>query len=259
MQFIKYIILFYSFSSVAQIPVTAKFINKEELKAELIIDIDNFNSEYHIYNNTLSIQKNNKTHNYSNIQLGEITSVNTYNSLKINVFYKNFNSVVILDNRLTEIVNINFNTLQPFRDITNVSTGYDNTIWIFNQNTQQLELFDYITNKTKTKTLPVNSNIIDMYSNYNYCWLLTGSFIYAYNYIGSLIYKLPNNGYTSLKVNHGNLYLLKKNQLFFKAKSTSEIQEIKLPKLLIKQFFVTNETLYIYDGEFLYHYQLITN
>jgi hypothetical protein len=32
-----------------------------------------------------------------------------------------------------------------------------------------------------------------------------------------------------------------------------------LPKILVKQFFVTNQTLYIYDEEFLHHYQLINN
>lgn len=259
MRLIKFFILLLSSSVIAQVSVTTKFISKEELKVDMVTDIDNFDNVYYILNNTFYLQNNLKAINYSNVQLGDITLANAFNPLKLNIFYKDFNTVVILDNRLAEIVKINFNFLQPFRNITHISTANDNAIWLFDQNTQQLELFDYISRKTTAKTLPVDDTIIDIYSNYNFCWLMTNSFIYAYNYFGSLIYKIPNNGYTSLKENHENLFLLKENQLFFKAKDSSNPIEVKLPQLLIKQFFVTNETLYIYDHEFLYQYQLITN
>jgi hypothetical protein len=259
MRFIKFFILLLSSSIVAQSSITAKFIKKEALNVDKIVDIDNFGTTYYINNATFYLQTKDKTINYSNVQLGNITSANTFNSLKLNLFYKDFNSVVVLDNRLAEIVKVDFNFLEPFKNLTHVSTANNNAIWLFDQNTQQLELFDYISRKTIAKTLPIDHPIIDITSNYNFCWLMSSTFIYAYNYFGSLIYKIPNNGYTSLKVSHENLFLLKENQIFFKGKNTTEIKEIKLPQLLINQFLVTNETLYIYDHEFLYQYQLITN
>jgi hypothetical protein len=259
MKFIKIFILLLSSSIVAQTSITAKFIKKEALQVDKIVDLDNFGTIYYINNTVFYLQTRNKTINYSNVQLGDITTANAFNPLKINLFYKDFNSVVMLDNRLAEIVKVNFNFLQPFRNLTHVSTANNNAVWLFDQNTQQLELFDYISRKTISKTLPIDDTVIDISSNYNFCWLMSSAFIYTYNYFGSLIYKIPNNGYTSLKVSHENLFLLKENQLFFKAKNTNEIQEIKLPQLLINQFLVTNETLYIYDHEFLYQYQLITN
>ncbi len=259
MKFIKFFILLLSSSIVAQTSITAKLIKKEALNVDTIVDIDNFGTTYYINNSTFYLQTKDKTINYSNVQLGDITSANTFNPLKINLFYKDFNSVVVLDNRLAEIVKIDFNFLEPFRNLTHVSTANDNAVWLFNQNTQQLELFDYISRKTIAKTLPINDTVIDITSNYNFCWLMSSTFIYAYNYFGSLIYKIPNNGYTSLKVGNENLFLLKENQIFFKGKNTTKIKEIKLPQLLINQFLVTNETLYIYDDEFLYQYQLITN
>lgn len=259
MKFIKFFILLLSSSVIAQVSVTAKFISKEELKVDRIVDIDNFGTTYYINNSTFYLQTKNKTINYSNVQLGKITSANAFNPLKINLFYKDFNSVIVLDNRLAEIVKVDFNFLQPFRNLTHVSTANNNAVWLFDQNTQQLELFDYISRKTIAKTLPIDDTIIDITSNYNFCWLISNAFIYAYNYFGSLIYKIPNNGYTSIKVSHENLFLLKENQLFYKAKNTNKVEAIKLPQLLINQFLVTNETLYIYDHEFLYQYQLITN
>lgn len=259
MKFIKFFIVLLSSSIVAQTSITAKFIKKEALNVDNIVDVDNFGTTYYINNSTFYLQTKDKTINYSNVQLGNITSANAFNPLKINLFYKDFNSVVVLDNRLAEIVKIDFNFLQPFRNLTHISTANNNAIWLFDQNTQQLELFDYISHKTIAKTLPIDDTIIDITSNYNFCWLMSNAFIYAYNYFGSLIYKIPNNGYTSIKVSHENLFLLKENQLFYKAKNTNKVEAVKLPQLLINQFLVTNETLYIYDHEFLYQYQLITN
>ena len=259
MQLINYTIFFLSFSMLSQESISTNLIAKTKLDIDALVQINNFGALYYIKDNTFSIQNKNNTLNYSNVQLGQISSANAFNSLKTNVFYKDFSTIVVLDNRFTEIIKTNFNNLQPFRDITHVSTGSDNTIWVFNQNTQQLEVFDYITNKTRARTLPIDSNVIALYSNYNFCWVVTASFMYCYNYFGSLISKTANNGFSALKENNGNLYLLKQNKLFLKAKNSSEIQTIKLPQLLIKQFFVTNETVYIYDGKFLYHYQLITN
>jgi hypothetical protein len=221
--------------------------------------MDNFQNLIYIKNNAIAIDRQTGTINYSNAQLGNITSVNAFNPLKINVFYKDFNTVIVLDNRLSEITKINFNDFKPFRNISHISTGNDTTIWSFNQDNQQLELFDYRTNTTKARTLPINENVIQLISNYNHCWLLTETYIYQYNYFGSLMAKLNNYGYQAMIENNNNLYLLKDNTLYFKAKNSTEIKTINLPKLLIKQFFVTNETLYIYDDEFLHQYQLIND
>ena len=221
--------------------------------------MDNFNYSYFLIDNSLIKKNQNQILNYNNLQLGPVESVDIFNPLKINVFYKDFNSVVILDNRLAEIYKIDFNANKSYKNVTHVSTGYDNTIWVFNQDTQQLELFDYRSNFTKTKTLPVESMVLDLKSNYNYCWLLTKDYLYTFNYFGVNILKKKNQGFSSVFNYNENLVLKKDNKLFFLKNNATEPVEIQLPKLLINAFFVNNETLYIYDNEFLYKYQLKIN
>jgi len=259
MKNLVFTLAFLSVCVFAQNPIETSFIKKTPLHVESVVGIDNFGILYYLNNNIFYKKAEDKTLNYHNIQLGNVTCVNTFNSLKINVFYKDFNTVIILDNRLAEIHKLDFNTLQPYKNVTHVSTGNDTTIWIYNQNTQQLELYDFKTNKSRATTLPILSEVYDLKSNYNVCWLLTKDTIYKFNYFGSLLLKLKNNGYTSLKENNGNIYLKKENELFYLKKESDTIVKIKTPELLIKQFFVTNETLYIYDEEFLHEYQLITN
>ncbi len=257
----KYLFIFVSVFCFSQNIKTAEveLLDKTSTFEKGLIHIDDFNTSYSLQNNTLYKSSNGTTINYSNVQLGKLESVNLFNPLKINLFYKDFNTVIILDNRLAEIFKIDFNTSQNYKNVLLVSTGGDNTIWIYNQETQRLELFDYKTNKLRVNTVPIQSNVLDLKSDYNYCWLLTEDYIYEFNYFGSLMQKIKNEGFTSLEPVKGNLMLRKENDLFYLEKDAKKPIPINLPKLLINAFFVKGETLYIYDTNSLYKYQLKIN
>ncbi|WP_338356477.1 hypothetical protein [Yeosuana marina] len=251
--------LFISFSIVAQNPIEATFVSETIFKAETLVAVDNFKSIYYTNNDVFYKKNDTKTISYNNLQLGTITTANAFNSLKINLFYKDFNTAIILDNRLAVIFKIDFNNIQPYKNVSYLSTGNDNTLWLFNQDTQQLEVYDYKNNITQAKSLPVKSNVLDMKSNYNYCWLLTDRYLLTYNYFGTMISKIENQGFTSLDESDENIILRKENTLFYIKKNTETIIPIDLPNLLINQFSLTNETLYIYNNETLKQFQLKTN
>ena len=239
--------------------IEATLVKKTDFTADVFVSTNNFETIFYILDNVLF--KNSKEIKsldigYSNFQLGNITSVNTFNPLKINIFYRDFNTVLILDNRLAEIFKIDFNSQSNYKNVSHISTGSDNTIWLFNQNTQQLELFDYKTNTSRAKTLPIQSAVLDLKSNFNYCWILTEKQLYMYDYFGNLIKKINNQGFTSIVIDDENIVLKKDNALFYLKKNSEIIIPISLPNLLINQFFVTNETLYIYDNETLRQFQL---
>ncbi|WP_346880809.1 hypothetical protein [uncultured Algibacter sp.] len=259
MIFTRYILLLLSVSIFAQESIETTFIKKTDYTADTLVSIDNFGTEFYV-NNTIFYKKDaKKTISYNNFQLGELHNVNTFNPLKINLFYKDFNTVVILDNRLAEIFKLDFNALSDYKNVSFVSTGHDNTLWIFNQDFQQLELFDYKNLSTRAQTAPVQSQVLDLKSNYNYCWLLTKKHLYIYNYFGGLVKKITNDGYTALTENNGNIILKKEQSLYYLDGKTHNIKSVKIPNLLINAFFVTNETLYIYDNETLQEFQLKIN
>ncbi|MDP5081840.1 MAG: hypothetical protein NWP87_04220 [Winogradskyella sp.] len=257
MQKLFYLLLLFSCTSFAQEQIKASLNNSMPLKVKNIFGVDTFGTFYYTTNNNSFHKKTiDTTITYANFQLGEISSANTFNPLKINLFYRDFNTVVILDNRLAEIFKVDFNTTQPYKNVSFVSTGFDNTLWIFNQDFQQLELFDYKTNKIRLKTVPVQSDVLDLKSDFNNCYMLTENYLYIYSYFGSLIAKYTNEGFDSLAFSEAHLILKKADQLYILEKNKTDIQSIAHPILLIKQFLVTNETLYIYDDEILRQYQL---
>jgi len=257
MTFFRYLFLLFTTISVAQTQIEMTALDSKAIKADHIVAIDNFDTFYYTSNTILyKNPKDQPSINYSNVQLGFPTTVNAFNPLKINIFYQDFNTVIILDNRLAEIFKIDFNTKQPYKNVSHVSTGYDNTLWIFNQDLQQLELYDYKNDKIRATTVPVQSDVLDLKSDYNSCWMLTEKYLYQYTYFGSLISKIENKGYTSFATHNEKIILKSENSLFFKAKKNEKITPIQTPKLLINQFLLTNETLYIYDSETLHKYQL---
>lgn len=257
--------LFFFFISIVVFPqktIKTSFVKKTKLKAESIVSVtksSNYTSLKYIDNQTLFLKLNDSIiYNYSNVQLGDITSFDAFSPLKIKLFYRDFNTVVVLDNRLAETDKVDFNVVKPYKNVSHVSTGFGNKLWVFNQDSQQLELYNYKTNQVSAKSLPIQSNLFDLKSSYSSCWLLTESYLYKYDSYGSLIYKIKNENYTTIALDyHDNILLKSANNLFYLTDYNQTIAPIEIPKLLIKQFLVTRGSLYIYDNEFLHEYQLI--
>jgi hypothetical protein len=71
-----------------------------------------------------------------------------------------------------------------------------------------------------------------------------------------LIDKIKHDGFEDFKLMNGGFLFKKNNIIYYKSSNSNEFHILEFPKNLIKQFFAMNQTLYIYDGEFLNHYQL---
>lgn len=243
----------------SQHTIQAELTNQYPADNFSFVEVDNFGTTYYIKENTFHKVTPQERLDYSNYQLGNPSSANIFNPLKICLFYQDFNTLIILDNRLAEIFKIDFNQLQPYKNVIMVSPGNDNNIWVFNLISQSIELYDFKNNAVKAKTLPINEKPLDLISNYNYCWLLTDNHIYKYNYFGSLIYKIKNKGFEAIKQFNDSLFLLKQNTIYKYNESMQEFTQITIPKLLIKQFFVNNESLYIYTNKTLKQFHLKYN
>ena len=254
-----YLILLCSCWGFSQTSLTAILIESTPLKCTRFVGVDQFESVYYLNSNTLYKKNNKGLQNYSDLNKGNLSEVSVFNALKLALFYKDFNSVTLLDNRLADLITIDFNALSPLRTLSHISYGNDSSFWLFDSNALQLELFDYNTSKMRVRTAPFQNEVIALDSNYNTCWVLTENELLCFNYMGSLISRLPHEGFTDLKLWNGILFLKKNNTIYYKLKNSDEFLILNLPKVLVKQFFVTNQTLYIYDEEFLHHYQLINN
>ena len=202
-------------------------VETSHLDAEKFIGVDFNDNSYYVKDQILFKKTNRSLFNFKDFQLGEIYSVDISNPMNIAVYYQDFNVVVLLDNKLSEIERINFNTIFEFINTSQVSIAANNSLWIFNLDLQQLELFNYRNQNKTIVSQPFNGEIIQQVSNINYCFLMTEKYIRAYNIYGSLIIEIPNEGYQKISQLNENLILKKENDLYYINKETQETTKIK--------------------------------
>ncbi len=240
-------------------------INKVPLNAERFIGIDNYKNSYFIKNRVLNKQGPDGIFIFNDLQLGRITSIDIINPLKVVAFFQDTNTVVMLDNKLNEIERLNFNNLPQFLNVSTATNAGSNSLWLFNVDTQQLELYNYGSKLKTVISQPFSGRLLSQASNFNYCFVLTEKKLRAFNIYGSILNEVSSEGYERIIQQNENLIALKENSLYYipdfaKRNDAISHETVKLsfPEITIKDLQLTNDFLYIYDGENLHTFKLTT-
>lgn len=244
----------YSFKITAQ-EVKASFIKKEVLNAAVFYGVDTFENTYYSTNNTLYKKTATKTYQYTNWALGNISSVSIYNPLELVVFYKDFNSLVILDNTLNEIQKIAFLD----KNISLVSKAGKNELWLFNTDTQLLELYNYKTKTVKATSQP--QSLLDpkkLQGNTNNVWVKTKeNQLIKFNIYGTEIGTV-NKKVDAFSVSKSDWIVFESNkELYLRS---NNIEKLTLNQRLdIKRITIVDNKLYIFDDKVLFMFKILKN
>lgn len=261
MKFLFYLFFLLTFQSALAQTVSLK--STTPLITDRFVGVDNYKNTYFIKDRILHKQGEDGDFVYNALQLGKISSVDIINPLKLVVFFQDTNTVVLLDNKLNEIERINFNNLPQFLNVGTATTAGSNSLWIFNMDTQQLEIYNY---KTKFQTVvsqPFPGKLLSQASNFNYCFTLTEKKLRAFNVYGSFLNEANAEGYEKIVQQNENIVALKENTLYYipnfakrDVESLAETVTLDLPEITIKDLQLTNDFLYIYDGKNLHTFTL---
>lgn len=250
---VPYILLIFSQLG-AQTTIEPILIDSIALQTDYFAGLDQHNNIYHVNENTLYKILEDTTINYQNFQLGKIAKVDPFNPLKIINYYKDLNSIIILDNRLAPIKTINFNENLNINNISHVASAYDNNLWLFDENTRELLIYNYKKENITSKSLPILKDVKQITSNYNHCWVLTNDSLMKYNYFASLEKIITEKDIMAFSVFNENILIQKKNS--FKLLNKDSQKEIKVPFLNFKDYRLYQDYLYIYGQNYLYKYHL---
>lgn len=204
------IIFFLSFEIIAQ--------NKPITFKGKTFTTDQTGSYYEIYSDQIiKIGKNGQRQfTYSNNILGEISSVDVFNPMKIIVFFKDFSKIVILDNTLSEqggALDLNEVSLE---ETSLVCTSYNNGIWYYNPLKFQLTRLE---NSTKNINISANiSNILNKNIQPNFLVEFNNRLylndptngVLVFDVYGTYLKTIPIFGLTTFQVKEN--YLLYVNQ-----------------------------------------------
>jgi len=235
---------------------TLEKVSSTPLQADHLMGVDHFGNTYFTKDAVLHKKGPDGNYQYTNFQLGEITSVDIINPLKIIVFYKDVNTVVLLDNRLSEIELVNFNTIPDFLNVAAATNAGNNRLWIFNMDTQQLELFNYRTNTNTALSQPFAGTLLHQVSDFNYCYTLTNKKLRLFNPYGSMLSEIPSEDFEKLLFSNDKLIGLKKNTLHLRSKDVFYLLNIPSPENPIKDLVLRGDLVYIYDGNTVHKFSL---
>lgn len=248
---------FFFLAGLAQAQTVSRVLIAEiPMQADRFVGVDDYTCVYYTVDEVLYKESNGETLRYTNLQLGRIGNVDILDPLEITVFYPDFNTVIKLDNTLNEIVKIDFNRPERFRNVRYATTANDKNLWIFNSDLQQLEIFNYKTGEVIPVNRPLDEEVIDQKSNYNFCRLLTRTALFTYNIYGSLLSVTPAEDYGAFSQSGAHIVLKKDKMLFYMREGSGRAMPLKIPEIHLKDFYINGNNLYIYEGKKLYQYQL---
>ncbi|MFP9112632.1 hypothetical protein ACLI1A_01735 [Flavobacterium sp. RHBU_3] len=154
---------------------------------ERFVGTDAFGWQYVTAENEFRKTKDGRTLKYRNVALGDITFADLQNPLQVVLFYKKFNTVVLLDSQLNETAVINFNELPNPIIAEAVGLASQNRLWVYDVSTQQTGLFDLKKNTFRTITPPFNDGVLWYQSDYNYFyWIDNKGLLFSLNLFGNV-------------------------------------------------------------------------
>lgn len=237
----------------------AELLHSFNAGTDRYIGTDNFGYTYTIGNNEFRKQKNGKTTRFKAVTLGDIYSVDLQNPLQIVLFYKDFNTVVLLDNQLNETTRINFSQLNQPIVAEGVGLASQNRIWVYDTNTQQVGLYSLIPNTFKTLTPPFNKKLKYHQSDYNYFyWADETNNLYAVNLFGKVSFLGELPAYDQMELISAKKVLLKKdNILYMYNLQEATYNKIEIAEKSFLSFHYTAQILSIFTDNKIIQYNII--
>lgn len=240
--------------------VDGAFIDSIKTENRTIYEI-NKEATYYTSNNVFYKKTKLEEFDYTNLSLGNLHSVDLYNPLQIVLFYKDFNSIILLDNQLNETHQIDGNKQESILNFENVGLAGRNQIWFYDFMTQKIGLYDFNSNTYKFVSTPLKNKIIYYKTDYNYFyWVDEQNILYTCSIFGKIktLAKLPK--FDSIQIISEDSYMyLKDNTLYFFNIRTNTLKQIVISEKKIDTFYYKNGILSIFTEKKVINYFLTIN
>lgn len=253
------IINFLCFSLQSQEVIPAVKQSDTQLTCDIFLGFDNQKSIYSLKNNILTKNSDGITYQYNNLSLGKITNVDFQNPLQIVVFYKNFNTVVLLDNQLNEIKKIDFNLQSTPVTIEAVALSSQNQIWIYDSISSKIGLYNVNTDTFKWISTMLENPISYYESDYtHFYWTDINLNLYRISIYGTIekLGILPKFDVIQLTKNGNSIYKID-DELYYYDLTSKSSSKIAIDEKIISKFFFRDGILSIFTQNEITNYKII--
>lgn len=221
---------------------------------DLFIGRDVYNHFYGINQNALIKVANKEVFEYQNVNLGKLEHVDISNPLQPILFYKEFNTVVLLDAQLNithKILGNEFNVV-----FEHVGLARQNNIWFYDSISQKFGLCNIVNNTLSFISNPFPTTFQSIKSTYNnFYWISNEGVFYKISFFGNIsTIKETVKGETSFIIDEKSYLYINNNRLFFS--SIDEEMEINLNENSFEIFCYNDGILSIFTNYIIYNYKI---
>lgn len=233
--------------------------NSIKTECDVFLGFDNQQNNYSIKNNILIKNSETITYQYNNLGLGKITRVDFQNPLQIVVFYKNFNTVVLLDNQLNEIKKIDFNLKSTPVTLEAVALSSQNQIWIYDSISSKIGLYNVNTYAFKWISTMLENPISYYESDYtHFYWTDVNLNLYRISIYGTIEKLGIQSKFDSIQLTkNGNSIYQLENQLYYYDLTSKRSSKIAIDEKIISKFFFRDGILSIFTQNEITNYKII--
>jgi len=249
-------VLFFVSAWVMPQSTKAVFTSSTQVDLDKYYGKDVLGYDYFSKNNVLYKQKKSEKWEYKNLSLGTIHTIDFINPLKILVFYKDFNTAVLLDNQLSEITKISLNDFNILAQTCSIAS--QNRLWVYDNLSNQLVLVDYLNKKNTLINQPFKNTFKYYKSDYNNWFSISEeNNMLIYDNYGKVTTRgsIPQFDKMIMTQNLNILFSLNDNLYLYKGEKlgTELIFSSNKP---LKDFHYTNGILTIFAENTLYNYTI---
>lgn len=260
---ILFTFLFFLFSANVfsqQEPIQVEVINTVLLEADTFIGYDKFESIYYIKDNVLFKVKDQTSISYKNVSLGKISKVDLLNPLKIVLFFERFNTMVILDNQLNEILKVNFSEIKNPILTTKIGIASQNQIWAFDEVTQQIYLYDTLNGNLKPVGIPLAERMVFYHTDFNsFEWMDVAKRWYSCSIFGTIKELKIAFDFDCILAANSEIIIYKKDEkIYIYSKKTEKISALENIDKSFKSLTFKNQILSIFTNQGINNYKIIT-
>ncbi|MFN7045692.1 MAG: hypothetical protein ACK4M1_10900 [Flavobacterium sp.] len=233
--------------------------NSIKIECDVFLGFDSQLNNYSIKNNNLIKNSESTTYQYNNLGLGKITRVDFQNPLQIVVFYKNFNTVVLLDNQLNEIKKIDFNLKSTPITLEAVALSSQNQIWIYDSISSKIGLYNVNTDTFKWISTVLENPILYHESDYiHFYWTDINLNLYRISIYGTIekLGNLPKFDTIQLTKNGNSIYKTD-DKLYYYDLTSKSSSKIAMDEKIISKFFFRDGILSIFTQNEITNYKII--
>ncbi len=253
-------------SSLAAQNLQLKFISSQVVPAADDLKVDPFGNIFYLSaNELLKISKNSPDkYSYSDPRLGEINFFTLINPLQPLLYYSDYNTIQILDNRLNFSRSINLLDA-GFVDPSLLTYTTQKQLLIFDQVSDRLGIFapesekllNYSPAINQLSSAPSRPSVLLSSFNYHLLFLPAEGFL-VFDALAAFQKKIPyRDSLRTADFNNELLVCLNENNIIsLISVQTGQRQEIISPQSAVKRIILHNRSLYLWTDRMLYLYKV---